>query len=455
MELRVNIKDQEEQLEFSIIKNDNLYSFVDAESIPFLEMELDFENKSFKTIFNREGIDENELRRIYESLFVRIQEMEQSGTDSFGENVKNDIAQNPYNPEEIKVRVDRMPLTLISQMIDAGDIDLNPDFQRNLVWESFQKSRLIESILLRIPLPMFYLAEDFEGKLTIVDGLQRISTIKEFMDNKFPLKNLQYLGETCEGRYYKDEHNKKGLDAKYTRWFNLTTISVNIIDPTSPHKVKYDIFRRINTGGRPLNNQEIRNCLTGKGLREVLREMASLEEFKSATDNSIRNTRMEDQEIILRFLAFYDIFENKGNIQSYNGYMESFLDDFTEKHIKTPKENFNILIERFKNAMQNAEYLIGRKYAFRKILPVHLEKKASKQLINKALFVGTSLLLSQYPHDVVRRLNPEGFLMGLIAETIANDEKLYGYLSYGTNAKANLTYTFEALKNLFSQNIKI
>lgn len=456
LEFELKIKDKDKRIEFSVVQEDNYYSLsFDGENAPFLKIELDVENKSFKTILNRDDIDESELQRLYKFLFVKILDTEQSGTDTFGESDKIDIEQNPYNPEEIKVRVDRLPLTLISQMIDAEDIDLNPDFQRNLVWDSFQKSRLIESILLRIPLPMFYFAEDFEGKLTIVDGLQRISTIKEFMDNKFPLKNLQYLGDSCEGRYYRDEDDKKGLEAKYTRWFNLTTISANIIDPTSPHKVKYDIFRRINTGGRPLNNQEIRNCLTGKGLREVLKEMALLKEFKSATDNSIRNTRMEDQEIILRFLAFYDTFEKKGNIQSYNGYMESFLDDFTEKHIKTPKENFNILIEHFKDAMQNAEYLIGRKYAFRKILPAHLEKTANKQLINKALFVCSSLLLSQYPHDIVKKSNTEGILTGLIAKMIANDEKLYGYLSYGTNAKANLIYTFEALENLFSQNIKI
>ena len=72
-----------------------------------------------------------------------------------------------------------------------------------MVWENFEKSRLIESILLRIPLPMFYFAEDNEGKLTVVDGLQRITTIKDFMDNKFPLKNLQYLQDSCGGKYYK------------------------------------------------------------------------------------------------------------------------------------------------------------------------------------------------------------------------------------------------------------
>ncbi|WP_212922840.1 DUF262 domain-containing protein [Capnocytophaga cynodegmi] len=453
MEFEVKIKDKEEQFEFSIIKNDNLYSLVDTENVPLLEMELDFENKSFRTISNRENIDENELQKIYESLFVRILEMEQSGADSFGE--KQQLEQNPYDPEKIKVRTDKLSITLLSQMIDSGDIDLNPDFQRNFVWDSFQKSRLIESILLRIPLPMFYFAEDFEGKLSIVDGLQRISTIKEFMDNKFPLKNLQYLKDSCEGRYFKDEKNKKGLDVKYTRWFNLTTISANIIDPTSPYKVKYDIFRRINTGGKPLNNQEIRNCLTGQGLRDVLKTMVSLGEFKSATDNSIRSTRMEDQEIVLRYLAFYDIFEEKGNIDTYSGYMENFLDDFTERHNKTPKDNFIKQIEAFKNAMKNAEYLIGKKYAFRKILPKNISEKANKQLINKALFVCTSLLLSRYSHNSVKEMNEQEILTELIAKAIESDEELYRYLSYGTNGKNNLTYTFDTLKELFSKNIKV
>ena len=121
------------------------------------------------------------------------------------------------------------------------------------------------------------------------------------MDNKFPLKNLEYLKESCEGRYYKSDSKKEGIDAKYFRWFNQTQLSVNVIDPTSPYKVKYDIFRRINTGGKPLNNQEIRNCLADTKLRNALREMTSLHSFKAATDNSIKSTRLDDQEIALRF----------------------------------------------------------------------------------------------------------------------------------------------------------
>ena len=100
---------------------------------------------------------------------------------------------SPFNPEEIKVHAKSFSLRLISDMIDDRDIDLSPDFQRNFVWNSAQKSRLIESILLRIPLPMFYFSEDDEGRITIVDGLQRLTTIKEFMDNKLVLKKSSLI----------------------------------------------------------------------------------------------------------------------------------------------------------------------------------------------------------------------------------------------------------------------
>ena len=123
------------------------------------------------------------------------------------------------------------------------------------------------------------------------------------MDNKFPLKGLQYLGSSCDGRYYESNGKKAGIDAKYFRWFNLTTISVNIIDPTSPAKVKYDIFRRINTGGRSLNNQEIRNCLTRENLRTTLQMMTQADHFKIATDESVKSKRMDDHEIALRFMS--------------------------------------------------------------------------------------------------------------------------------------------------------
>lgn len=454
MNIEFNIQNEETVL-LNVQKKEetlNEYNLIDSDNTVWMELSLS--NQSLNIISKSDLItdDDDVIESKLDALLHEIIEIEKSGTDGFTEN--SDVELNPYDPDKIKVRSDKMPITLLSTMIDSGDIDMNPDFQRNLVWSNFQKSRLIESILLRIPLPMFYFAEDFEGKLSVVDGLQRISTIKEFMDNKFPLKDLQYLNESCNSRYFKDEGKKKGLDTKYSRWFNLTTISANIIDPTSPYKVKYDIFRRINTGGRPLNNQEIRNCLTGQGLRDTLKEMVSLPEFKSATDNSIKSTRMDDQEIALRFLVFYKMYESNGNIDSYNGYMDATLDEFTESNIKTPKLELDKYAKYFSNAMQNAEYLIGRRYAFRKILLKDIQPDSYKQLINKALFVCTSVLLAQYDTERVKELNEEQLLKTLIAEKIDNDRELWNYLSYGTNGRANLTYTFRVLSELFKQNIK-
>jgi hypothetical protein len=280
-----------------------------------------------------------------------------------------------------------------------------------------------------------------------------LSTIKDFMDNKFPLRDLQYLNEACKGKYYNAEDKKKGLDAKYFRWFNLTTISANIIDPTSPYKVKYDIFRRINTGGRPLNNQEIRNCLTGQDLRDVLKEMVGLQEFKTATDNSIKNTRMDDQEIALRFLFFYQMYESNRNIDLYNGYIDSNLDEFTERNINTPKVELEKYILKFSNAMKNAEYLIGARFAFRKIQLKDVQPNAYKQLINKALFVCISILLAEYDFEQIQQSHQSDSLQRIIAEKIETDKKLLYYLSYGTNGKANLEYTFNAFHLLFEEHL--
>lgn len=456
MNIDIKINDNFETVNFSIVKKeetDNRYLFINRDDNQILlEVETDLENKILKIISKEVDIDEEEFNEIKGDAFVKIIELEQSGINNSEGSISTEY--KPYDPEKIKIRSDKMTLIQVSAMMDNGDIDLTPPFQRNLVWDSFRKSRLIESILLRIPLPMFYFSEDLEGRLTIIDGLQRISTIKDFMENKFPLRNLQYL-ENCEGRYFKDEGDKKGLEAKYVRWFNLTNISVNIIDSISPYQVKYDIFRRINTGGRPLNNQEIRNCLAGQGLRDTLKAMVSTTEFKIATDNSVRSTRMDDQELVLRYLAFEELFNRDKNISAYSGYMESFLDDYTERHQKNTPQDFEEKIQLFVNAMKNAAYLVGGRYAFRKILPESINPNARKQILNKALFVVTSVLLSRCPYEKVVTYNKEGQLTEVIADKIFEDSKLYNYLSYSTNSKANMLYIFDTFNELFAANLEI
>lgn len=164
------------------------------------------------------------------------------------------------DPELIRVETRYMSISYVYEMMTGEglqkDLDLSSDFERNFVWTDVtQKSRLIESILLRIPLPAFYLFQNNEGVLKVVDGVQRLNVIKIFLSNEFKLKNLEYL-EDCEGCFFNKE-GARNLNQKYVRRILQTQLYINIIDPQTPQKVKFDIFKRINNGGKPLNNQEI------------------------------------------------------------------------------------------------------------------------------------------------------------------------------------------------------
>ena len=455
MSIELKIENSETVLlspyKIEISNEDTVYQLKDINDNIWLTARLE-NNSLIPTIINNRITEDREIiNEKLDALYVQLIESEQSGTES-SENDQFDEVR-PFNPEDIKVHAKPFSLRLVSDMIEDGDIDLSPDFQRNFVWNTHQKSRLIESILLRIPLPMFYFSEDSDGRITIVDGLQRLTTIKEFMDNKFALKDLEYLNESCGGRFYRDDGNKKGIDKKYMRWFNQTQFSVNVIDPSSPSKVKYDIFRRINTGGKPLNNQEIRNCLAGKGLRKTLQEMTLLQEFKTATDFSIKSRRMEDQEVALRFMLFQNLYNLDENFESYSGYMDSSLNDLTENLRNINEDGLVRYVDSYSNAMINAQYLFGSKFAFRKIRPKDLQPNSSKQLINKALFVCWSVLLSFYEPDRVRELNDEYALLVPLANNIANDIELLNYLSYGTNSKNNLNYALSSCEKIIEEHL--
>lgn len=432
--------------------SENSYHLIDEDKKVWLKLHLN--NNHFEIQEKNEAIknSDEEINELLDDLVLQVIEQEQLGTEST-ESLQSQVS--PYNPELIKVNTKPFSIKLVHEMIESGDIDLNPDFQRNFVWTPIQKSKLIESILLKIPLPMFYFSEDDEGRITVVDGLQRLTTIRDYMENKFPLKGLEYLATTCEGRYYKEEpeKKKKGLDAKFFRWFNMTQFTVNVIDSVSPSGVKYDIFKRINTGGKPLNNQEIRNCFSSKSLRSTLQKMVSLEIFKKATDKSIKSVRMEDQEVALRFISFYLYYAEDKSLNNYNGNMELSLDDITDKLGKEKEEALNKYVVLFSKAMENAYYLFGRN-AFRKVLPKHLTPVASKQLINKALFVVCSVLLSQYDFEDIKANNAADSLTLPLANLIEDDRSLHNYLSYGTNGKINLQYAFEAIEGLIKTQLK-
>lgn len=432
-------------------EDENIIRFVPlAGGEVYLKLELNGSRFTITDLHKDVEEDKEELNNKIEEWLV-----EQNPNDQFGTE-QTEIEENdetPYDPD--KIRVDTKPFSLhqIYEMINRGDINLTPDFQRNLVWDNQRKSRLIESILMRIPLPMFYFAQDDEGRISVVDGLQRLSTIREFMNNELVLKNLEYLDEKCGGKTYTDSNPKKAIDAKYFRWFNMTQITVNVIDPSSPFKLKYDIFRRINTGGQPLNAQEIRNCLSSDALRRALREMAKLESFKEATGWSVKDVRMEAQELALRFIMFHKKYTVDNELNNYSGNIESELNTLTEQLSKDKKFDYKYYVDLFDNSMKNAFYLFNR-YSFRKCKVEHVQPGAYRQLINKALFVSWSVLLSQYKHESLIKKNESESLALPLAEKVTNDNDLFMYLTYSTNSKANIQAAFTAAEEVIEENLK-
>lgn len=351
------------------------------------------------------------------------------------------VDKDPYDPKLI--RVDTRPFSIhqVYEMIQAGDIDLSPDFQREFVWlDITRKSRLIESLLLRIPLPVFYFAQDEEGKFKVVDGVQRLTVIQDFLSNKFRLRNLEYLKE-CEGKWFKNPHRdpKESLEQIYVRRIEQTQLFLNIIDPQTPERVKYDIFRRINTGGKSLNAQEIRNCLEKPATREFIKGLARSEEFLDATRHSISSTRMADNEIVLRFIAFY-LMDNKLYGQTpYKGDMDSYLDSTVELLNKQPPEAFEPIKSHFIAAMKNAYHLFGNQ-AFRKA-----------SYINKALFLSWSRILCDMSfRELEEKKIGQKLLQALKTEIEVND-KYSRALSMATNDVRNVELSFVTAKKLLEK----
>ncbi len=234
------------------------------------------------------------------------------------------------------------PISTIKEMYDEGDIIPQPTFQRDYVMDDKKASKLIESILIQIPIPTVYLCEETDGKLSVIDGQQRITSIVRFLKNDFALTGLEELSKLNKKKYM-------DLDKSLQRTIKNTTLNSIVILKES-QELKYEIFARLNQGSTKLKPQELRNCIYRGSFNDMLEELAQnpllTVMFKE------ENKRKNYQEYILRFFALR-------NVNDYGSSLKKTFNDYMSKHQNDPEEDIIQYKKTFNNTIDIIKQVLG------------------------------------------------------------------------------------------------
>ena len=345
---------------------------------------------------------------------------------------------NPFDPEQIKIRTLSIVIGQMVSRIGYGEIDLTPDFQRlRGIWGIERKSRLIESLLLRIPIPVFYVAAQENDNWSVVDGLQRMSTIDDYVNGKFRLEKLEYL-------VHLERLTHDQLPRPMQRRISETQLLVNVIDPGTPPEVMFNIFLRINTGGMILNAQEIRHAIHSGPVRQFLQDLAESDEFVKATAGSVRPTRMADRECVLRFLAFHINPPEEYSTSDLHKYLSG-----TMKKINTMSSDERLGLARdFKKAMTAAHAIFGDN-AFRK------PGGKTRSQVSRALFEVWSVQLARFsPEEIANLVHQREEIHQRFSNLMSRDGDFERAISYSTGDTRHVEKRFSEVGRLLGDLVE-
>ncbi len=321
-----------------------------------------------------------------------------------------------FIPSDVNITQVPTNISNIMDRLENREFDLSPAFQRNGgLWDEEKQSRLIESLMLKIPLPAFYFDASKEDEWVVIDGLQRLTTFQNYL-----VGNVQENGSREKNRFkgmqYLTDFNGKTFDdlpRQYVRRIKESSIIAYTVTQGTPDEIVFNIFQRINTGGIPLNNQEIRQALySGKGT-DLIKELAERKEFKSATLFAVKPERMLDREYALRFLSFTELDYKK----EYRGDIDNFLIKGLKKANDFSEEDILRVTERFVCVMNACKDIFG-KYAFRKF-----NKDFRRGPINKAIFEIWAICFSELDKEQLEKIkkSKDKFMDGF-GKILANSE---------------------------------
>lgn len=307
----------------------------------------------------------------------KVNDLQRYGIDVSDPEIEDEESLSPeniksnYSAEHIKVDRNQFSIYELKRKYDRGknnndsingyfrrdsrnQIVLDSEFQREEVWDRKQQSELIESVLMGLPLPLIYLYEDKNANLIVVDGRQRLTAFFKYMDNEYKLSDLKIL---CELSGKKFNELEPVLQSKLEDY----QLMVQVIKPPTPDEIKFQIFDRVNRGGTPLNNQEMRNALYQGNSTILLKKLSESDEFLKATSNGISPKRMKDRYVILRSIAFYLLRKDllttgDGKLVEYKG----GLDDLLGKTMEFLNTSNKVFLERLENDFLNAMKLTNQ-----------------------------------------------------------------------------------------------
>lgn len=296
-----------------------------------------------------------------------------------------------FPPPERKITTQPYDLsvqTLLEQW--TSKLLLIPDIQREYVWDNGRASRLIESLVLNIPVPPLYFGETQDALFEVIDGHQRVMSIVRYLNNEFALSGLRVLSEYKGLRFHQ-------LPIREQRFLKTRSLRVIVITHESHPNMKFEVFERLNTGGISLNAQELRNSLYRGYLNDLLKELVNNTAFRHCIGTKKPRRRMVDQELVLRFFAMRD------RLKNYRPPLNRFLNEYMQDNrdpgkrwLRTRKEAFDITVARLAATLGSQ--------AFRLIDPKGnpLKDPAGRPLprgVNRALFDAQALVFSWLTED--------------------------------------------------------
>lgn len=241
----------------------------------------------------------------------------------------------------------------LEKQVQDGDLILQDDFQRRQVWDEKKASRLIESLLLNVPIPVCYFAELDDGSYSVIDGQQRLTSVWRYLTNQLPLTGLRIRPELNKKRFVE-------LDRIDKRLITTRTIRCIVIQKESHPEIRFDVFERLNSASVKLTPQELRNSNYRGNLNKLIVKLCQNKTFQKIRRSDEIDSRMVDAELILRFFAFYY------NGSSYKGVFAPFLDAYLSDGRNMSEESIEKHRSRFLRSVERVDSIFGRN-AFRQI----------------------------------------------------------------------------------------